>query len=357
MDWSRVIVHADMDAFYAAVEVLDDPSLRGKPVLIGHTGGRGVVATASYEARRYGIHSAMPMATALRRCPDPIIRPPRMARYSEVSRVIMGVFRSFSPTIQPLSIDEAFLDCTETATAHPGPHELGAAIKAAVRAATGLTVSVGVAETRFVAKVASDFRKPDGLTVVGPGEARAFLAPQSVSRLWGAGPRTVERLHALGLKTIADVAAADPTALAASLGSAGRHFHRLAHAQDDRPVVTERRMRSLSTERTLAEDIVGAEAVRPHLERQAEEVARRLRQGELLAGGVRVKLKTHRFQVTSRQLVLDAPTDEAAVLLAAAERLLAAFELGEPLRLVGVGTFQLSRRGDQAQLLLPLEDP
>jgi len=356
--WSRVIVHADMDAFYAAVEILDDPRLKGRPLVIGGAGARSVVATASYEARRFGIHSAMAMATALRRCPQAVVRPPRMSRYAEISRAVMGALRTFSSVIQPLSIDEAFLDCTAEAERYPGPHELGQAIKDAVFAATGgLTASVGIAETRFVAKVASDHQKPDGLVVVGPGEAVGFLAPQHVSRLWGAGPKTVERLVALGFQTIGDVARADAAQLA-PLGRAGRAFFEQAHARDARPVVVERTIKSVSAERTLAEDIQGPEAILPHLERAAADVARRLASNGLLAGGVRVKLKTHRFRTFSRQAMLDVPTDATEVLLATARRLLLDLDLSEPLRLVGLGGFALSGEAatpaDTDQLELPL---
>jgi DNA polymerase-4 len=352
--WPRIIVHADMDAFYAAVEIHDDPSLRGRPLLIGGTGPRSVVATASYEARRFGIHSAMAMATAVRRCPQAIIRPPRMARYVEVSRQIMAVFRTFSPMIQPLSIDEAFLDCTLTGPDWPGPHELGRALKDAVRQATGgLTVSVGIAVNKFVAKVASEYQKPDGLTVVGPGEAVAFLAPQAVSRLWGAGPKTSARLEALGLKTIGDVARADVLLLSAHFGRAGRHFHHLAQAEDDRPVHEDRTIKSVSVERTLVEDI-GLEAIDPHLERMAAEVSKRLKSKGILAGGVRVKLKTRRFVVVSRQASLEVASDASEVLLAVARRLLPEFELAEPVRLVGLGAFALESAEEPRQLRLPL---
>lgn len=353
--WPRVILHADMDAFYAAVEQLDDPRLRGRPLLVGGTGPRSVVATASYEARRFGVGSAMPMATARRRCPQAVVVPPRMERYKEVSRQVMGAFRAFTPLIEPLSLDEAFLDLGEQAPAFPSPEALGQALKDAVRAATGgLTVSVGVASTKYVAKVASDFRKPDGLTVVHPTAAVAFLAPLPVARLWGAGPKTVERLHGLGLTTIGEVAAADRASLAAALGQAGHHFHRLAHADDPREVVTEHEPKSLSWERTLDEDITGAAAIRPYLRAAADEVAERLRRRRLRAWGVRVKLKTADFRLLTRQLRLAAPTDEAAALHAAGLALLAQFEMADPVRLVGLGGYELIDAEAPVQLALPL---
>ena len=348
--WGRVIVHADMDAFFAAVEELDEPGLRGRPMVVGGASARSVVATANYAARRFGIGSAMPMARARRRCRDLIIRPPRFERYRAISRLVMAVFRELTPIIEPLSLDEAFLDVTHRAHAFPSPEALGHHLRARVKAATGgLTVSVGVASTKFVAKVGSDFQKPDGLTVVAPHEAREFLAPQPVSRLWGAGPKTVARLTALGFTTIGDVARAEPEALA-SLGKAGRVFWRLARAEDRREVVTSRERKSVGYERTLSDDIVGAAAIIPYLEEAADEVSRRLAKGEKRAGGVRVKLKTARFRLTTRQVQLPSATRDPGRLLAAARLLLTEFELAEPVRLVGLSTFALRTEDDRGQL-------
>ena len=205
--WPRIIAHADMDAFYAAVEQLDDPSLRGRPLLVGPRSARGVVLTASYEARPYGVGSAMPMAKARRMCPNAVIIPPRFDRYQEVSATIMKVFSDFSPEVEALSLDEAFLDMTGSEQLFGDPQSIGRRLKSAIREATGgLTASVGLSATKYVAKVASACQKPDGLTVVPPEEAKAWLAPLSVSWLWGAGPKTQARLHQLGLHTIGDVA-------------------------------------------------------------------------------------------------------------------------------------------------------
>src|SRR3990172_6329751 len=235
--WPRIVAHADMDAFYAAIEQLDDPALRGRPVLVGPPSDRGVVLTASYEARPYGVGSAMPMAKARRLCPNAVIIPPRFDHYQEVSRTIMRVFSDFSPEVEAISLDEAFLDMTGSEQLFGDPASMGRRIKDAVREATGgLTASVGVSATKYVAKVASGRRKPDGLTVVRPEEAKAWLAPLPVSWLWGVGPKTQARLHHLGLRTIGDVADADPKFLSAKLGRAGLHFHALAQAEDPRPV-------------------------------------------------------------------------------------------------------------------------
>jgi DNA polymerase-4 len=262
-DFTRIIAHADMDAFYAAVEQLDFPELRGKPVLVGGPGQRGVVATASYEARPFGVGSAMSMARARRLCPQAIVVPPRFERYSEMSRRIMAVFGGFSSRIQPLSLDEAFLDMSGAEHLFGRPAEMGRAIKEAVAEATGgLTVSIGFANTKFLAKVASDHDKPDGLTIVPPETVRAFLDPLPVSKLWGVGPKTRQRLVRLGLNTIRDVFRADALWLERQLGSLGGHIWRLAHNQDPRDVTTGRRAKSVSSERTLARDIVGAEAIK-----------------------------------------------------------------------------------------------
>jgi DNA polymerase-4 len=237
--WPRIIAHADMDAFYAAIEQLDDPALRGRPILVGPPSSRGVVLTASYEARPYGVGSAMPMAKARRLCPTAMIIPPRFERYQEVSRMIMRVFSDFSPDVEALSLDEAFLDMTGSEQVLGDPKSIGRRLKTAIRETTGgLTASVGISATKYVAKVASACRKPDGLTVVPPEEAKAWLAPLPVAWLWGAGPKTQVHLHHLGLQTIGEVARADPQFLFAKLGSAGLHFHTLAQAEDPRPTWT-----------------------------------------------------------------------------------------------------------------------
>ena len=330
-----------MDAFFAAVEQLDDPSLRGKPLLIGGSRGRGVVSTASYEARPFGVGSAMPMAKAMRLCPHAIVVPPRLERYSEVSRIVMATFGDFSPDVEALSLDEAFLDMTGAERHFGAPAEMGRRLKAAVFEATGgLHVSVGVANTKYVAKVASDYDKPDGLTVVHPDETLAFLAPQPLSRLWGAGPVTVGKLEALGFRTIGDVAAADPRRLR-GLGVMGEHFHRLANNLDPRRVVSDRAARSVGSERTLEHDIQGPEAVKPHLLRSADEIGRRLRASKTKARGVRVKLKTAGFRLNTRQTKLKNPTDVAQLIYETGVRLLPEFELNEPLRLVGLAAFDL----------------
>ncbi len=348
--WSRIILHADMDAFFAAVEQRDRPELKGKPVLVGGVGGRGVVSTASYEARPFGCHSAMPMAEARRRCPHAVVLPPDFERYKEASDVIMGVFDEFSPYVEALSLDEAFLDMTGAEGLFGTPEAMASALKKAVFEATrGLTVSVGVAPTKFVAKVASDYRKPDGLTVVPPGTVEAFLWPLDVSRLWGVGPRTKEELDRTGLHLIGDVARTPAETMADLFGENGRRIHDLALGIDPREVVPSRDAKSIGAEYTLEKDVKGAEAIEPHLHRAAARVARHLRREGLMAGGVRVKLKTAGFKLMTRQAALSPPTDSERDLEEAARGLLGQFDLRVPMRLVGIAGFNLTEAGRAVQ--------
>jgi DNA polymerase IV len=355
--WPRVIVHADMDAFYAAIEQLDDPALRGRPLLIGPPSARGVVLTASYEARPFGVGSAMPMARARKLCPQALVVPPRFERYQEVSATIMRLFGDFSPSVEPLSLDEAFLDMTGSERLFGSPEQIGAKLKRAVREATGgLAASVGISGTKYVAKVASGYAKPDGLTIVPPAEAAAWLAPQPVSNLWGAGPKTTARLEALGLHTIGAIAKLDPVRLEGELGALGRRFRDLARGLDPRDVSGERAARGLSSERTLETDVSTRAAIEPYLRGAAETVARRLRRRGERANGVRIKLKSADFQIVTRQRVLSKPTDVAAELYAAGASLLDGIELGRPFRLVGLGAYDLDSPANQPQLALAIVD-
>ena len=351
--WERIVAHADMDAFYAAVEQLDDPALRGRPVLVGPNSRRGVVLTASYEARPYNVGSAMPMARAVRLCPDAVVVPPRFDRYEEVSVSIMKVFSDFSPDVEPLSLDEAFLEMSGAEDLFGSPRSMGQRLREAVREATGgLTVSVGLSGTKYVAKVASAHRKPDGLTLVAPAHARAWLAPQSIARLWGAGAKMQAKLRGLGFDTIGAVAAADKEYLVEQLGSAGAHFYNLAHAHDPRPVVRQRGSKSIGSEQTLREDISSPEEIRAHLRRAADKIGKRLRRKGLVAGGVRVKLKTSAFRLLTRQSSLKEPSDLADTLYAAGADLLRQFDDAGPFRLVGMAAFALTSVEDPQQLEL-----
>jgi DNA polymerase-4 len=348
--WPRIVVHADMDAFYAAIEQHDDPRLRGKPILVGGRSNRGVVLTASYEARPAGVHSAMPIALARRKCPDAIVVPPRFERYQEVSRQIMGVFADFSPDVEALSLDEAFLDMSGATHLFGPPIEMGSALKARVREVTGLAVSVGISGTKYVAKVASDFGKPDGLCVVPQNEARAWLAPLPVSRLWGAGPKTQARLAALGYTTIGEIAETEPDVLEEQLGAIGRRFFHLARAEDVRAVERGHAVRSISADTTLERDVSKRADLVRHLRRSADTLGRRLRRKGHLARGVRVKLKTREFAILTRQRRLADPTDVADSLARAAASLLDAFDHPGPVRLVGLAVYDLVERPPQLDL-------
>lgn len=348
-NWPRIVLHADMDAFYAAVEQLDDPSLRGKPVLIGPKSHRGVVLTASYEARQFGVGSAMPVAEARRRCPQAIMVSPRFARYQEISEQVMNIFGDFSPSVEALSLDEAFLEMTGSTHFFGDPLNMGRLVKQAVFDVTRLNISVGVSATKYVAKVASAHDKPNGLTVVPPWQARQWLAPLPVNRLWGVGKKTSPKLNAIGLHTIGDIAAADTRFLKHHLGSQGLHFYELAHARDPRRVLRGRAAKSIGSDRTLSEDVQRKEDIVVHLRRSAERIARRLRRKGYVARGVRVRLKSTRFESLSRQRSIPAPIDTAEALLAVAEQLLAQFDHQGPFRLVGMAAFDLCWREDPQQ--------
>lgn len=349
MTWPRIVVHADMDAFYAAVEQLDNPELRGKPVLVGPNSRRGVVLTASYEARPFRVGSAMPMAQARQRCPQAIIVPPRFERYKEVSAQVMDIFADFSPSVEPISLDEAFLEMTGASHLFGEPEQIGRRLKAQVLDATGLHISVGISATKYVAKVASGHDKPNGLTVVAPDQARAWLSTMPVNRLWGVGSKTADKLNRLGYFRIGDIADADERRLLKQLGASGRHFHELANARDPRRVERGRSTRSIGSERTLTDDITHPDDIRHHLRQSAERIARRLRKKNYVAGGIRVRLKTNRFELLTRQAKLQLPADTADTLFQAGSRLLDTFPAGLSYRLVGMAAYDLDWRAQAVQ--------
>lgn len=350
----RVILHVDMDAFYASIEQRDRPELRGKPVIVGGDGRRGVVATASYEARPFGVGSAMPMAQALQLCPQAIVVPVRMSVYAEISRQVMEVLDGFSPDIEPLSLDEAFLDMTGAEGLFGEPEAMGRQLKEAVFERTQLTCSVGVAKNKFLAKLASDLQKPNGVTVIPFGEEVDFLATLSVTKLWGVGPRTAQRLERLGLRTIGDVASTDPHWLVERLGkSHGQHLYALAHARDERPVVSDRTRKSVGSEVTLEHDIRGLEKVARILRKQCHRVAEHLRRERLVARGLRVKIRYSRgFRLKTRQVALPSKSDDSATFVAAGNELLGRFDLDAPIRLVGAAAFDLTPADSREQLSL-----
>ncbi len=354
--WPRIIAHADMDAFYAAVEQRDNPALRDKPVLIGPRSRRGVVLTASYEARPYGVGSAMSVGEAVRRCPHAIMVPPDFEKYQAVSAQIMDIFADFSPAVEALSLDEAFLDMSGAEHFFGSPAEMGAGIKAAVHAATGLRISVGVAATKYVAKVASAYDKPDGLTVVPPDQTQRWLAPLPIKCLWGVGPKTSARLESMDLITIGDVARLDAATLEERLGALGRRLHQLSRGLDPRRVERGRTARSIGSDRTLRADVRRPQDIRRHLLRAADRIARRLRSKRYVAHGVRVRLKTSAHQLLTRQRQLTSPGDTAALFYRVACELLEEFEHPGPFRLVGMAVFDLHWREAPQQLSL-FENP
>jgi DNA polymerase IV len=331
-----------MDAFYASVEQRDDPALRGKPVVVGGSARRGVVLAASYAVRPFGIRSAMPMARALRLCPDLVVVPPRFDRYCEVSEQVFAVFHAFTPEVEGLSLDEAFLDVTRSVALHGAPAEQARRIKQRIREELGLTASVGIAEVKFAAKIASDLRKPDGLVLVPDGGVRDFLAPLPVSRLWGVGPKTEEVLLRRGLKRIGDVAACDRGQLERELGSLGPWLHDLANGIDDRAVEADREAKSIGAEETFEEDLAGEDLL-PFIHEQALRVASRLRRAGLRARSVHLKVKFADFRITTRQETLEVPTDDGAAIFAVARRLLGKVD-DRPARLTGVHAGDLGAR-------------
>ena len=355
----RHIIHADLDAFYATVEQLDNPELRGKPVLVGgRPENRGVVATASYEARPFGVHSAMPMRTAVRLCPQGIIVPPRFTRYREMSRQVMDVFGEFTEVIQPLSLDEAYLDISDAVDEGEGRWPLGVALelKRRVKEETGLTVSVGVSTCKSVSKIASDMDKPDGLVVVPPGDEAGFLAPLPVGKLWGIGPKTAERLRAEGVDTIGTLAEQSPEWFQRVFGQRAEAVRLRAVGLDDEPVETERITKSVSSETTFPDDIGDEEELRRVLEELAGGVADALERKALQGRTVTVKMRLADFTTFTRQTTLPAPSNEAGPIRDTAWRLFSAeLTAGRTFRLLGVGVSNFAEGELEWQLPLSLD--
>ena len=339
----RRILHADMDCFYAAVHMRDDPSLVGKPVVVGgNPSGRGVVAAANYEARKYGIHSAMPAAEARRRCAETIFIRPEFNRYREESQAIFDIYRAYTPLIQTLSLDEAFLDVSGHLDRFGSATAIAEDIRRRVREERRLTVSIGVGPNKLVAKIASDQDKPDGLTVVRPSQAAAFLAPLPVRRLHGVGPATEKTLHALGLKTIADLRDAPLDLLAARFGRWARSMQQRAWGLDDRPVHTGHVRKSLSTERTFESNIGDAGEIDALLTSMADEVSRGLARRELAASTITVKVRYPDFTTPTRSHTLPTPTADSATIAAVAHELVRRTEASaRSVRLLGVGASNL----------------
>ena len=351
----RTILHVDLDAFYAAVEQRDDPALRGKPVLVGGSARRGVVASCSYEARVYGIRSAMPMAEAIRRCPHAIVVRHHMERYADASRAFFAILGDYSPEVEGLSLDEAFIDVTASERLLGDGETIAHAIKRRVREQLALVASVGIAPIKLAAKIASDIDKPDGLRVVAPDQLLAFLHPLPVSRLWGVGETTREVLASLGLATIGDVARYPEAALIARLGeTSGPHLAALARGEDPRPVLAERAPVTVGHRETFDEDIDDRGELAVVLLDQADRVAARLRAGGLRARAVVLYIKYDDFRQITRRTMLEAPTCDGGVVARTAIALLAKVAIeprkGGRVRLCGVSATDLEARDAPRQL-------
>jgi DNA polymerase-4 len=358
-EWPRTILHVDLDAFFAAVEQRDDPSLRGKPVVVGGSVARGVVAAASYEARRYGVFSAMPMAEAMRRCPHAIVVPHRFDRYQDASRQFFDILSHYSPLVESLSLDEAFVDVTASRRLFGDGVAIAREIKRRVREEIQLVASIGVAPIKFAAKIGSDIDKPDGLRVIPPDQLLSFLHALPVARLWGAGAVTQEKLKEMGLETIGDVARYPVASLSRRLGPGlGAHLSTLARGEDSRDVVTGGEAVSIGHEETFDVDLVSHEEMTPHLLSQADRVASRLRAAHLRARVVVVKLKYGDFRAISRRRTLDDPTSDGDRLGKAAVELARDVEVGDHggkrtrVRLCGVSVSGLEARDAPRQLAL-----
>lgn len=348
--WPRVIAHVDMDSFYASVEARDNPTLRGKPLAVGGDAKRrGVVSSASYEARRFGVRSAMPMARALALCPDLVVLPGNMAKYAQASERLREILGRFSPLVEPLSLDEAFLDLTGTEGLFGSPREIGAAIREAIARELSLTASVGISVSKFVAKLASDHEKPNGLTVVPAEEVVAFVQSLPLERLWGVGPATLRSLERLGIRTMKDLAESDVERLA-PLGASAARLSALARGEDDRAVIPDRPAKSLSHEITFGEDQSDVGLLQAVLLGLSEKLARRARRTGLAGRTVALKLRLPDFTTYTRRRTLPAPTHDASEIFEAARNLLRLVPReGKPVRLLGIG---LSGLLDSCQLEL-----
>jgi DNA polymerase-4 len=341
---ARAILHIDMDAFYASVEEQDRPELKGKPLIVGGTSGRGVVAAASYAVRRFGVRSAMPMREALRRCPTAICVPPRMARYKEASEQVFAIFREFTPLVEGLSLDEAFLDVTASQRLLGNAESIGSEIRRRIVGQTGLTASVGIAPNKLLAKIASDLNKPDGMCRIGADNLHRILDGLPIDKLFGVGPRTLPAVQSAGIRTFGDLRRASDEVLWRLFGKHGKSMRERASGLDDRPVLPNREEKSISAEETFGEDIRGGPELKVRLLRLADRTASRLRAHGLAAGKVSVKIRRRDFTTFTRQCALGPPSQDRAVVSAAATALLEEWLAKQPdaaVRLLGVGVGDL----------------
>ncbi|RZB36010.1 MAG: DNA polymerase IV [Desulfobacteraceae bacterium Eth-SRB2] len=350
---AKHIIHLDMDAFYPSVEVLDNPVLKGKPVIVGGSRERGVVSSASYEARKFGVHSAQPMAKARRRCPDGIFLPVRMSRYKEVSKQVFEIYYRFTPLVEIVSIDEAFLDVTGSTRIFGPPENIAKTIKKITLIETGLTVSAGVAPSKFVAKIASDIDKPDGLTVVMLNGLKEFLDPLPVKKMWGIGKKTRLTLRRLNIKTFRDLRRTPVTFLEKKFGKQGVKMHVLAMGVDDRDVVPEHDVKSMGHEQTFLRDIISLGLAKKEILALGNKVARRMRHKGVTGNTVTLKVKYHDFVQITRSTTLPKPTDDGLEIYSTACRLLEKTEVTiKPIRLLGISLSHLNFLGTGTQLSL-----
>lgn len=348
----RVIMHLDMDAFFAAIEQLDNPEYRGKPVVVGADPqggkGRGVVSTASYEARTYGIHSALPISQAYRLCPHAIFVRGRIQRYVELSRKIIEIIKNYSPVVEQISIDEAFVDISGSLRLLGSAKEIAVKLKADILQQTGLKASVGIAPNKFIAKIASDLEKPDGLTICEQGHEKAFLAPLPIRKLWGVGARTEERLQKLGIHTIGDIAAFDVKKLTEKLGVWGFGLWKLANGIDNRKVGTQHKRKSISEERTFNEDVADYTTVEKTLFKIADELSRTMRRKALKGRTITLKLRLEGFDTFTRSKKLTDYVQDADSLRAVVVGMFRQFPINErKVRLVGIAVSQLNTLGGE----------
>src|SRR4051812_31020165 len=356
----RRILHVDMDAFYASVEQRDQPGLRGQPVVVGGSPvHRGVVAAASYEARAFGVRSAIPMSRAVRLCPSLVIVRPDFARYKAASDAVFAIFRSVTPLVEPLSLDEAYLDVTENAWGEPLGRSVAQRLKVQIKEATGLTASAGVAPNKFLAKIASAWKKPDGLTVIAPERVEQFLQKLPVDALWGVGPVTAQRLRERGIERLVDVRAADPAVVREAVGSHADWLRQLADGIDDRPVVPNRSAKSSGTENTFSEDLTDLADIRAEIDEMARSVVAWLDRRTLTCRTVTIKVRYSDFTTITRSHSKTPPTRDADDIAGRAVALLDRTEAGgRPVRLLGVSVHNLAdvSGGTHHEVALPLFD-
>lgn len=353
---TRKIIHVDMDAFFASVEQRDEPALRGRPVAVGSASGRGVVAAASYEARTFGVRSAMPSVVALRRCPDLVFVPPRFDVYRHVSDQIRDIFHDYTPLVEPLSLDEAYLDVTANLKDLPSATATAHEIRGRILETTRLTASAGISYNKFLAKLASDQNKPNGQFVIAPGQGADFVAGLAVGRFHGIGPKTVEKLNRLGIETGADLRARDPAFLTAHFGKAGVWYHKIARGEDDREVTPDRPRKSSGSETTFAQDLTTPDEVLAAVRRMADQVWNWVERTRTSGKTVVVKARYADFRIVTRSRTLGSVVTSHADLIAVSERLVATlFPLRAGIRLIGVTLASMAPLDEADQLALPVD--